>query len=56
LGLAYSFRDSVHYYYGRKHGSMQADMMLKEPTVIHFDGKATKRDCLLRQPGERSIP
>jgi len=29
-GLAYSFRDSVHYHYSRKHGSLQADVVLKE--------------------------
>ena len=32
MGLAYSFRGLVHYhfYYGRKHGSMQADMLLEK--------------------------
>ena len=30
LGLAYRFRSSVHYRHGRKHGSMQADMVLEE--------------------------
>jgi hypothetical protein len=29
--MAYSFRDSVHYHYGGKHGSMQADLVLEEP-------------------------
>jgi hypothetical protein len=29
LGLPYSFRGSVHYHYVGKHGSLQADMVLK---------------------------
>jgi hypothetical protein len=42
LGLAYSFRASVHYL-GRKHGSMQADIVLEEPRVLHLDSKAARR-------------
>jgi hypothetical protein len=30
MGLAYSFRGSVHYHHGWKHGSMQADLVLEE--------------------------
>jgi hypothetical protein len=30
LGLAYSFRDLVHYHHDRKHGGMLADMVLKK--------------------------
>ena len=38
LGLAYISRDLVHYHYGRKHGSLQADMVLeKELKVLHLD-------------------
>ena len=37
LELAYSFRGLVHYYHGSKHGSMQADMVLEEPRVLHLD-------------------
>jgi hypothetical protein len=34
----YKFRGLVHYYHGRKHGSMQTDMGLeKEPGVPHLD-------------------
>jgi hypothetical protein len=33
LGLAYSFRDLVHYQNGGKHGSVQADEVLEEPRV-----------------------
>jgi hypothetical protein len=44
LGLAYSFRGSVYYHHGRKHGSVPADMVLeKELRVLHFDLKAAKR-------------
>ena len=40
LGLAYSFRGSVHYHHGRKHGNVQADMVLEELRVLHLDLKA----------------
>ena len=44
MGLAYSFRGSVHYHHGKKHGSQQADMVLeKELRVLHFDPKAARR-------------
>ena len=42
MGLAYSFRGLV-YHYGKKHGSVQADMVLEEPRVLHFDLKAARR-------------
>ena len=45
MGLAYSFRGSVHYHHGRKHGSIQADMVLeKELRVLHLDLQEAKRD------------
>ena len=43
LGLAYSFRGLVHYHHGRKHGSIQADMVLEEPRILHLDPKAPRR-------------
>ena len=43
LELAYSLRGSVHYH-GRKHGSMQADMVLEQPRVLHLNPKAARRD------------
>jgi hypothetical protein len=43
LGLAYSFRGSVHYHLGRKHGSIQVDMVLEEQRVLHLDLKAARR-------------
>jgi len=46
LGLAYSFRDSVLYHHGRKHGSVQADMVLEELRVPHLDPRANRRNTL----------
>jgi hypothetical protein len=44
LGLPYSFRGSIHYPHGRKHGSIQADRMLEEElTVLHLHWQAAKR-------------
>jgi len=44
LGLAYSFRGSVHYHHGRKHGSVQeADMVLEELRALHLDPKVARR-------------
>ena len=44
LGLAYNFRDMVHYHQGGKHGGMQADMMQREPRVLHLDPQAAEGD------------
>ena len=45
LGLAYSFRGLVHYHHGRKHGGMQADMVLEEELrALHLDQQAAGRD------------
>jgi hypothetical protein len=43
LGLAYSFRCSVHYHHGEKHSCVQADLVLKEPRALHLDPKAARR-------------
>ena len=46
LGLAYSFKGLVHYHHGERrweHGSLQADLVLEEPRVLHLDAKATRR-------------
>jgi hypothetical protein len=43
LRVAYSFRGSVHYHHGRKHGSVQADMALEELRVLHLDPKVARR-------------
>jgi hypothetical protein len=43
LGLAYRFRSSVNYHHGRKHGSIQPDMVLgKELKVLHLDLRQLK--------------
>lgn len=45
MGLAYSFRCLVHYWHGRKHGSMHTDMVLeKELKVLHPDWQGVGRD------------
>jgi hypothetical protein len=36
LGLAYCFRNVVHYQLSRKCGSVQADMVLDETRVLHL--------------------
>jgi hypothetical protein len=47
LGLAYSFRDLIHYYHGGMHGSMQADMVLeKELRVLHPHRQQAERHTL----------
>ena len=42
MGLTYRFRGSVGYHYVRKHSSTQADMVLEELRVLHFDPKASR--------------
>jgi hypothetical protein len=42
VGLAYSFRDSVNYH-GRKHGSVQADMVLAKELKVHLDPQTARR-------------
>jgi hypothetical protein len=39
LELEYGFRGVVHYWHGRKHGSMQLDMV----QFLHLDAKAAGR-------------
>ena len=49
MGLAYSFRGSVHYHHDLKHGSLQAHMVLeKELRVLYLDPKVGKGDCHLQ--------
>lgn len=50
LGLAYGFRDLVYYDHGRKHGSVHAEIELKQLKVLHFDLQTSKgRLCHSRQ-------
>ena len=47
LGQAHSFRGLVHYHHGKKHGVMQADMVLeKELRVLCLIPQATETDCV----------
>jgi hypothetical protein len=43
LGLAYSFKGSVHYHHGGNHGSILPDKELEELRILHLDLKAAKR-------------
>jgi hypothetical protein len=51
LRLAYSFRGSIHYHQGRKHGSIQADMVQEELRVLYLHLKAASRILASRQLG-----
>jgi len=51
LGLAPRFRGLVHYHHSRKHGSVQADMVLEELRVLHLIPKANRRRLASRQLG-----
>ena len=42
IGAGLQVRDPFHYHQGRKNGSVQADMGLEEPKVLHLDRKATE--------------
>ena len=44
MGFAYSFRRTVHYHHGGKHGSRQADFVLDELRVLHLDPKAARKE------------
>jgi hypothetical protein len=41
--LSYSFKGSVHYHHSRKHGSVQAGVVLNELRVLHLDLKAARK-------------
>ena len=44
MGLAYSFKDSVHNYHDREHGSIQVEMVLeKKLRVLHLLQAAKRR-------------
>jgi hypothetical protein len=43
LVLAYRFRDLVLYHHSRKHGSIQADIVLEKTRVLHIDLGAARR-------------
>jgi len=53
LGLAYCFRDSVHYHPGGKHGCVLVYMVLE--SVLYLNPKAAQKEtCSHRQPGRAS--
>ena len=54
LGLAYSFRGSVHYLHDKKHSSFQAGTMLEELRVLHLEPK-TRGVERLSQAANRKI-
>ena len=44
FSFKYSLGGLVHYHRGRKHGSLQVDMVLKkELRILHFDPKTARR-------------
>jgi len=52
IGAGLQFRDLVHYGHGRKHGRMQADMVLKkELRILHLDPESQKETVFHRQLG-----
>jgi hypothetical protein len=44
--LTYTFRGFVHYLHGKKHGSVQADMVYMELNIPHLDSQAARRELL----------
>jgi hypothetical protein len=46
MGLACSFRGSVHYRHGEKHGSIQADKVLQELAFSSLVRRQPGGDCL----------
>ena len=49
LGTGVHFTGLIHYLHGRKHGSLQDDMMLaKELKVLHLELQASGTDCHMR--------
>ena len=50
MGLAYSFRDSVYYQHGGKHGIVQADSVLEEPEFYILIQRQPRGDCFLHWP------
>jgi hypothetical protein len=56
-----SFRGLVHYHHGRKHSSIQTDIVLEELRVLHLDQQTTEGACVshwveLEQLRPQSLP
>jgi hypothetical protein len=58
LGLAYSFRGSIHYHHTGKDDNTQAGMALKELRVLYFILKTNRRQLASRKlgRGSQSLP
>ena len=54
MQLAYCFRGLAHYHCW-KHGSIQADIVLEEPKVLHLDLKTVRRRLSLLQVVKRRV-
>lgn len=53
LWLDYRFRGIHHCHNGRKCGTIQADMLLEEPKVLHLNLQAAEENCLHTGSQER---
>jgi hypothetical protein len=53
--LLKQFQWFVHYRHGRKHGSIQANVVLEELSVLHLDQKAARRRLSLQPPAKLDI-
>jgi hypothetical protein len=51
IGVAYSFRGSVHYHHSEKHGSIYIDLWLR--MLIR---RQTEGNCLLQAARRRALP
>jgi hypothetical protein len=50
IGAVLEFRGLVHYHHGKKHGSLQADMVLeKEQQILHLDLQVTEEPVCHRE-------
>ena len=51
LETTHSFRGLVHYHRGGKHGSVQTDLVLEEPRVLHLPPQAAEGDWVPHREG-----
>lgn len=57
LGLVYRFKDLAYYHHGRKHGGVQADVVLeKEMRVLLLDLQTAGVDCVCHTGTFRASP
>jgi hypothetical protein len=48
VGAGLQFRSLVHYHHDGKHSSRQADVVLEELRVLHFDLQVAEGNCMTR--------